>query len=102
MAAAPTTGIHTPRGFAFFREGVGYVVPGADYWTVRMGELDRLNGPAEYPFPSEGSAHRFATEEKLKAESHEWLDLDGAKRHGVNRKIEVVYPDGFVFDLDNP
>jgi hypothetical protein len=31
-----------------------------DYWHVRMGRRDHLNGPASYPFPSVGAATRFA------------------------------------------
>ncbi|QZE10846.1 hypothetical protein SEA_CHISANAKITSUNE_80 [Gordonia phage ChisanaKitsune] len=31
------------------------------YYNVRLGRLDRINGPATYPFPTRKAAIKFAT-----------------------------------------
>ena len=87
MAARPTAGIHTERGTAFYTEDLGYIVPGVDYWLVKMGQRDHLNGPAQAAFPSERAAQEFANTHKSR---------------DPHRKITVTYPDGYVFDLDAP
>ena len=30
------------------------------YWTVHLGLLDHINGPASYQFPTQAAAERFA------------------------------------------
>ncbi|KRD08608.1 hypothetical protein ASE48_08570 [Mycobacterium sp. Root265] len=84
----------TPRGLAFLKEGVGYVVPGADYWVVEMDALDRLNGPSVHWFPSEVSSLLFAVGERDRAAEHVWHDIHGATHTGVDRAIKVRHPDG--------
>lgn len=60
--------------------------PNTSYFFVHMGELNRLNGPSNYPFTSEEAALRFANNHKLIAK----------QQYGVDRDIEVRYPDGTV------
>lgn len=55
-----------------------------DYWFVKMGELNRLNGAHSYPFTSEKSARIFA-------EMHKTLAL---QLHGVDREVTILFPDG--------
>ncbi|QGJ97119.1 hypothetical protein SEA_PETTERN_74 [Mycobacterium phage PetterN] len=74
----------------------------SEYWFVEMGELDRLNGPASYPFPSELSAFRFAAAEKRRAAGHLWIDLDGRWHRGVDRDIAVRFPDGHTIQIQLP
>ena len=57
-----------------------------DYWWVEMGELNRLNGGASYPFPTVEAARKFA-------ESHKNI----AKAiHGVDREVQVRHPSGEI------
>lgn len=65
-----------------------------DWWFVEMGRLDRLNGPASYPFPSEAAAFRFAAAHKRIASLHTWTELDDTVNTGVDRDIAVRFPDG--------
>lgn len=60
-----------------------------DYWFVRLGELNRLIGPADYPFPTAAAAQKFA-------EAHKYI----AKTiHGIDREVSIRNPDGSVHDL---
>lgn len=65
-----------------------------DWWFVEMGRLDRVNGPASYPFPSEAAAFRFASAHKRIASLHTGTDLDDSVHTGVEREIAVRFPDG--------
>ncbi len=65
-----------------------------EWWFVEMGRLDRLNGPASYPFPSATAAFRFAAAHKRIASLHSWADLDDTVHTGVGREIAVRFPDG--------
>ena len=53
--------------------------PEAEYTFVVMGQRDRLNGPASYPFPTPDAAQRFAFNHK---------------QRDPHRDVKVVYPDG--------
>lgn len=64
--------------------------PGTDYWFVDMGELNFLNGGVSYPFTSEEAARKFAVNHKLLAK----------QKHGVNRRIEIRHPDGFIQEVE--
>lgn len=56
----------------------------ARYTWVRMGTLDRLNGPAAYPFPTDKAAELFARTNR---------DRD------PHREIRVDYHDGREWEL---
>ena len=60
-----------------------------DYVFVEMGELNRLNGPASYPFPTEEAARLFATNHKRIAK----------QQHGVDRDIRLRFPDGTIEEI---
>lgn len=55
-----------------------------DYWLVDLGRLDYANGPANYPFPSEESAIRFAKVHK---------------RISPDRYVAVRYPSGHIQEI---
>lgn len=54
------------------------------YYMVHMGQLDHLNGPGSYAFPTARAAEFFALNHK---------------RRDPNRAIRVEYPDGITKDV---
>lgn len=58
--------------------------PNTEYYFVEMGELNRLNGGASYPFPSLEAAERFAESHKIIAKQN----------YGIDRDIVIRFPDG--------
>jgi hypothetical protein len=61
--------------------------PNSEYWFVEMGELDRLNGPSSYPFPTEQAARRFAV-------NHKRLSYG-------QRDVQIRFPDGQIEVIDD-
>lgn len=72
------------------------------YWHVHLGLLDRLNGPASYPFPTEIAAVRFAQAAKRLAAEHVWTDIDGTIHVGVDRDVDISCPDGRQIQINLP
>lgn len=56
-----------------------------EYWFVQMGEYDRLNGPAAYPFPTEEAARKFAV-------NHKRMSLG-------QREIFIQFPNGTMEEV---
>ncbi len=56
--------------------------PNTEYWFVEMGQLDRLNGPSSYPFPSLEAAMKFAV-------NHKRISFG-------QRDVQIRFPDGEV------
>lgn len=75
----------TPLGVAVFKEGVGYVRPGAEYVWVELGPRADLpdwheqSKPYKLPFPTNEAALGFA-----RAESE----------RNPDRSVVIAYPDG--------
>ncbi|OBJ40293.1 hypothetical protein A5630_25415 [Mycolicibacterium mucogenicum] len=72
------------------------------YHVVHLGALDRLNGPATYPFPTSTAALRFAQAAKRLASVHAYANLDGSVTRGVDRSVLVAYPDGTAVEIELP
>lgn len=63
--------------------------PTTQYWFVKLGELNRLNGTSSWPFPTLEAATTFAESQKALA----------LAVHGIHREVAILHPDGTVHEL---
>ena len=63
----------------------------SEYYTVRLGALNRFNGPAEYLFPNRKAAIKFATLSSAATPGRVVIVRDPRgrviKRHGKRRAL---------------